>query len=45
MLKLYLKFFSIQVKTLLEYKKSFVFAIIGQTISSFFFYNINLFFI
>lgn len=36
MIELYLKFFSIQVKTLLEYKKSFIFAIIGQTISSFF---------
>ena len=36
MLKLYLKFFSIQVKTLLEYKKSFIFTIIGQIISSFF---------
>ena len=36
MLKLYLKFFSIQVKTLLEYKKSFIFSIIGQIISSFF---------
>ena len=36
MWNLYFKFFSIQVKTLLEYKKSFVFSIIGQIISSFF---------
>lgn len=36
MIKLYLKFFSIQVKTLLEYKKSFIFSITGQIISSFF---------
>ena len=34
MLKLYLKFFSIQVKTLLEYRKSFIFSILGQIISS-----------
>lgn len=36
MCKLYFKFFSIQIKTLLEYKKSFIFSIIGQIISSFF---------
>ena len=36
MFKLYFKFFSIQIKTLLEYKKSFIFSIIGQIISSFF---------
>ena len=36
MIKLYLKFFSIQVETLLEYKKSFIFSITGQIISSFF---------
>lgn len=36
MIKLYFKYFSIQVKALLEYKKSFTFSIIGQIISSFF---------
>ena len=34
MWKLYFKFFSIQVKTLLEYRKSFIFSILGQIISS-----------
>lgn len=36
MVKLYFKYFGIQVKALLEYKKSFIFSIIGQIISSFF---------
>ena len=36
MINLYLKFFSIQVKSLLEYKKSFIFSVVGQIISSFF---------
>lgn len=34
MIKLYFKYFSIQVKSLLEYKKSFIFSLIGQIISS-----------
>ena len=34
MINLYFKFFSIQVKSLLEYKKSFIFSVIGQIFSS-----------
>lgn len=36
MVKLYLKYFWIQLKSLLEYKKSFIFSLIGQFFSSFF---------
>lgn len=36
MVKTYLKYFSIQFKSLLEYKKSFFFSLIGQFFSSFF---------
>lgn len=36
MVKLYLKYFWIQLKSLLEYKKSFIFSLIGQFFLSFF---------
>ena len=36
MFKLYLKYFSIQIKALLEYKKSFIISVIAQIVSSFF---------
>lgn len=36
MIKLYFKYFAIQLKSLLEYKKSFIFSLVGQFFSSIF---------
>ena len=34
MIKLYFEYFNIQIKSLLEYKKAFIFSLIGQIFSS-----------